>query len=83
MSRYANNLRLENKYFESAEAYKQIADKTRTWVNRAESYYKSGLLYYKAGKRSEAVSAFEKASNIKDSSLYSKLAKDRLDQIQE
>ena len=83
MSRYANNLRLENKYFESAEAYKQIADKTRTWVNRAESYYKSGLLFYKAGKRSEAVSAFEKASNIKDSSLYSKLAKDRLDQIQE
>ena len=83
MSKYANDLRLDDRYYESAQAYKEVADKTRNWVNRAESYYKSGLLFYKAGKRSEAVAAFEKASNIKDSSLYSKLAQDRLDQIQE
>ena len=83
MTKYANKLRLDDRYYESAKAFEEIADKTRNWVNRAESYYKSGLLYYKAGKRSEAISAFEKASNIKDSSLYSKLAQDRLDQIQE
>ncbi|MGE0174415.1 MAG: tol-pal system YbgF family protein [Oligoflexales bacterium] len=50
--------------------------------NRAEYLYKSGLLLYKAGRRDEALTAFQQASQDANNLLYADLAKKRLDQLQ-
>jgi tetratricopeptide (TPR) repeat protein len=77
----AEEYRKAGNYSEAAKIYAVLSDEDSE--NRAELLYKAGLLYFKGGKRNEALQALEKASQDGNNLLYADLAKKRLAQLQE
>jgi tetratricopeptide (TPR) repeat protein len=77
----AEEHRRANEFLEAGELYKTLGESTGDNVNRAEANYKGGLLLYRAGKKQEAIKALEKAKADPNNLFYSKLASERLDQL--
>ena len=78
---FADELRVSNELVEAGRIYTFAARSGETWEKKAEALYKGGLLLYKAGKREEAVQAFEQASQDPNNLFYANLAKERLTQL--
>lgn len=78
---FAEELRQQNQLIEAGETFTFAAGNSEDWENRAEALYKGGLLLYKAGKREEAIKAFEQASQDGNNLFYANLAKERLSQL--
>ena len=78
----AEEHRKANEFLEAGELYSLVGDGAKANENRAEAYYKGGLLLYRAGKKQEAIQALEKAKSDANNLFYSKLATERLDQLQ-
>ena len=78
----AEEHRKANEFLEAGELYSLVGDGSTSNENRAEAYYKGGLLLYRAGKKQEAMKALEKAKSDANNLFYSKLATERLDQLQ-
>ena len=79
----AEEYRQENRYLKAGRLYSLAGDENENGVGRAESYYKGGLLLFRAGRRKEAIDALTKASQDGNSLFYSDLAKKRLVQLQQ
>jgi tetratricopeptide (TPR) repeat protein len=77
----AEELRQENNFLEAGRLYTQAGNSNNQWEGRAESLYKGGLLLYRAGRRDEAISAFQQAASDGSNLLYADLAKERLEQL--
>ena len=85
---WANNLislaetyRAASKFLDAGRIYALTGEKSENFEGRAEALYKGGLLLYRAGRREEAIKAFEQASQDGNNLLYSDLATKRLNQI--
>jgi hypothetical protein len=78
----AEEHRQANEYLEAGELYSLVGDSAGANENRAEANYKGGLLLFRAGKKQEAIKALEKAKSDTNNLFYSKLATERLDQLQ-
>lgn len=78
----AEEHRKANEFLEAGELYSLIGESSGSNENRAEANYKGGLLLYRAGKKQEAIRALEKAKSDPNNLFYSKLATERLDQLQ-
>jgi hypothetical protein len=78
----AEERRSANDYLEAGELYTLVGEHGDASENRAEANYKGGLLLFRAGKKQEAIKALEKAKSDPNNLFYSKLATERLDQLQ-
>lgn len=78
----AEEHRKANEFLQAGELYSLVGDGATANENRAEAYYKGGLLLYRAGKKEEAIKILEKAKSDPNNLFYSKLATERLDQLQ-
>lgn len=78
----AEDYRNTNEYLEAGRLYAFAAEKNEDWPNRAEALYKGGLLLYRAGKRDEAIKAFQQASEDGQNEFYANLAKERIERLQ-
>lgn len=81
LTKLAEEYRKADEFLEAGELYTLVGDATTQTEKRAESLYKGGLLLFRAGKKQEAISALEKAKNDSSNLFYSKLASERLNQI--
>ncbi|MBQ49765.1 MAG: hypothetical protein CMP10_20460, partial [Zetaproteobacteria bacterium] len=79
----AEDYRKNNQFLQAGRTYALLGNESPNWEGRAEALYKGGLLLYRAGKRTEAISAFESAAQDGNSLLYADLAQKRLDQLKE
>lgn len=77
----AEEHRKADEFLQAGELFTLVGDSTLQSEKRAESLYKGGLLLFRAGKKQDAISALEKAKNDTTNLFYSKLATERLDQI--
>lgn len=77
----AEEYRGSNNFLEAGRIYTFTAKNTQSWQGRAEALYKGGLLLYRAGRRQEAVEAFELASEDGENLFYASLASERLEQL--
>jgi tetratricopeptide (TPR) repeat protein len=82
LTNLAEDHRKANEFLEAGELYSMIGDGGTEIENKAEANYKGGLLLYRAGKKQEAIKALEKAKSDPNNLFYSKLATERLDQLQ-
>jgi tetratricopeptide (TPR) repeat protein len=82
LTNLAEDYRKADEFLAAGELYTLIGDSTFQTEKKAESLYKGGLLLFRAGKKQEAISALEKAKNDSSNLFYSKLASERLDQIE-
>lgn len=78
----AEEHRKANEFLEAGELYSMIGESGASIENRAEANYKGGLLLYRAGRKQDAIKALEKAKADPNNLFYSKLASERLDQLQ-
>ncbi|MCX6117157.1 MAG: tetratricopeptide repeat protein [Proteobacteria bacterium] len=78
----AEEYRKSNEFLEAGQLYTLVGDSQSNQENRAEANYKGGLLLYRAGRKDDAIKALEKAKSDTNNLFYSKLATERLDQIQ-
>jgi tetratricopeptide (TPR) repeat protein len=81
LTKLAEEHRKADEFLEAGELYTLVGDSTLQTEKRAESLYKGGLLLFRAGKKQEAISALEKAKSDSSNLFYSKLATERLNQI--
>ncbi len=81
LTKLAEEYRKADEFLEAGEIYTLVGDSTTQTEKRAESLYKGGLLLFRAGKKQEAISALEKAKSDSSNLFYSKLASERLNQI--
>ncbi len=81
LTKLAEEHRKADEFLEAGELYALVGDSTLQTEKRAESLYKGGLLLFRAGKKQEAISALEKAKSDSSNLFYSKLATERLNQI--
>jgi tetratricopeptide (TPR) repeat protein len=77
----AETYRESNQYLDAGRIYALTGSKSENYEGRAEALYKGGLLLYHAGRREEALKAFNQASQDGNNLLYSELARKRLDQL--
>ena len=78
----AEEYRTNNDYLEAGRLYTFVGNETANLEARAEALYKGGLLLYRAGRREEAVAAFQKAKSDGNNVFYANLADERLNQIE-
>lgn len=78
----AEEFRKENAYLSAGRTFIHVASNAPNLDERAESFYKGGLLLYRAGKREEAIQALTRASQDGDNLFYANLAKQRLTKLQ-
>jgi tetratricopeptide (TPR) repeat protein len=81
MTKLAETYRKADEFLEAGEIYTQIGEVAALDDSRAESFYKGGLLLFRAGKKEEAIKALEKAKEDPNNLFYSKLATERLNQL--
>ena len=81
LTKMAEEHRKADEFLEAGELYTLIGDSTSMSETRAESLYKGGLLLFRAGKKQDAIKALEKAKGDTTNLFYSKLATERLNQI--
>jgi hypothetical protein len=81
LTKLAEDHRKADEFLEAGQLYTLIGDAAPLAEGRAESLYKGGLLLFRAGKKQEAMQALEKAKNDTSNLFYSKLATERLNQI--
>jgi len=81
LTKLAEDHRKADEFLEAGELYTLIGDAAPLAEGRAESLYKGGLLLFRAGKKQEAMQALEKAKNDTSNLFYSKLATERLNQM--
>ncbi|MDD9951149.1 MAG: tetratricopeptide repeat protein, partial [Zetaproteobacteria bacterium] len=82
MLKLADHFRNQNAYLEAGRTFSHVAENAISSDHRAESFYKGGLLLYRAGKREEAIAALTKASQDGNNLFYANLAKERLNKLQ-
>ena len=78
----AEEHRTANDFLQAGELYTMLGEATVSPETKAESLYKGGLLLYRAGRKQDAVKALEKAKADTNNLFYSKLATERLNQLQ-
>ena len=78
----AEDYRKSNQYLDAGRLFGLVGDTSENFDKRAETLYKSGLLLFRAGRKQEAISAFQKAADDGNNLFYANLAKERLNQIQ-
>jgi hypothetical protein len=81
MLKLAEERRQANEFLEAGELYTMIGQNSTESENRAEANYKGGLLLLRAGRKQDAVQAFERAKSDPNNLFYSKLASERLQQM--
>ncbi|MEI6397187.1 MAG: tetratricopeptide repeat protein [Pseudomonadota bacterium] len=82
LTNLAEEHRKADEFLEAGELYTLVGDSTALTETRAESLYKGGLLLFRAGKKQDAIKALEKAKGDTTNLFYSKLATERLNQIE-
>ncbi len=78
----AEEHRKADEFLEAGELYTLIGDTAVLAEQKAEALYKGGLLLFRAGKKQEAIKALERAKSDTENLFYSKLATERLNQIE-
>ena len=81
LQKLADEYRKENEYLKAGRLYHFVANSDIEWKDRAEAFYKSGLLLYRSGKRDEAIKSLTRASQDGENLFYANLAKERLNQL--
>ncbi len=81
LTKLAEEHRKADEFLEAGELYTLVGDSTAVAEGRAENLYKGGLLLFRAGKKQDAIKALEKAKGDTTNLFYSKLATERLDQV--
>ena len=81
LTNLAEEHRKAEEFLEAGELYTLVGDSTVLAEQKAEALYKGGLLLFRAGKKQEAVKALERAKSDTENLFYSKLATERLNQI--
>lgn len=82
MRTLSEDYRKANEYFKAGQTLKMAADRSVDWDKKPESLYKSGLLLLRAGRRAEAVSAFNAACSDESDMYYKTLSCERLAQLE-
>lgn len=77
----AEEFRKEEEFSQSGRIYSYAGEHALDWEKRAEALYKGGILLLRAGRREEAVKAFNLASQDPNNMFYARIAKERLDQL--
>jgi hypothetical protein len=77
----AEKYRLDDQFYEAGSLHVYLATHMKDWDQRAESFYKGGLLLYRAGKREQAIQALQSAKEDGNNPFYANLAKERLVQL--
>ena len=77
----AETYRKDNRYLDAGRLFQKVATSSEDWSGRAEALYKSGLLLYRGGQRSEALEAFKAAADDGSNVFYANLARERLAQM--
>jgi tetratricopeptide (TPR) repeat protein len=78
----AEEYRTNNDYLEAGRIYAFIGEEGTNLESRAETLYKGGLLLFRAGRKEEAIAAFQKAKADGNNLFYANLADERLNQIE-
>jgi hypothetical protein len=81
LTKLAEEHRKADEFLEAGELYTLVADSAALADQKAEALYKGGLLLFRAGKKQEAIRALERAKADTENLFYSKLATERLNQI--
>lgn len=74
----ADEYRRDNNYLEAGRTFALAGSKGEDSENRAEALYKGGLLLYRAGRRNEAIQAFQQCSEDGNNRYYANLCSERL-----
>lgn len=82
LTQLAEDYRKANQYLDAGRLFNLVGENSENYDKRAETLYKSGLLLYRAGRKQEAITSFQKASEDGNNLFYANLAKERLNQIQ-
>ena len=77
---FADDLKNTNRLVKSAEMYFAVANLSNG-TKRAESAYKSGIIYARAGLFEKAKSCWELAASDINDKKFSTLANERLDRL--
>lgn len=77
----AEKYREDNQFYDAGSLHVYLATHVKDWDQRAESFYKGGLLLYRAGKREMAIQALKSAQEDGNNPFYANLAKERLVQL--
>ena len=78
----AEEYRTNNDYLEAGRIYAFVGEESSNLESRAETLYKGGLLLFRAGRKEEAIAAFQKAKADGNNLFYANLADERLNQIE-
>jgi hypothetical protein len=81
LTNLAEEHRRADEFLEAGELYTLVGDSAVLTEQKAEALYKGGLLLFRAGKKQDAIKALEKAKADTDNLFYSKLATERLNQL--
>jgi hypothetical protein len=81
LTKLAEEHRKADEFLAAGELYTLVGDASALTEQRAEALYKGGLLLFRAGKKQDAIKALEKAKADTSNLFYSKLATERLNQI--
>jgi tetratricopeptide (TPR) repeat protein len=81
LTKLADEHRKADEFLAAGELYTLVGDASVLTEQRAEALYKGGLLLFRAGKKQDAIKALEKAKADTSNLFYSKLATERLNQI--
>jgi tetratricopeptide (TPR) repeat protein len=81
LTKLAEEHRKADEFLAAGELYTLVGDASVLTEQRAEALYKGGLLLFRAGKKQDAIKALEKAKADTSNLFYSKLATERLNQI--
>ncbi len=77
----AEKYREDNQFYDAGGLHVYLATHIKDWDQRAESFYKGGLLLYRAGKREMAIQALKSAQEDGNNPFYANLAKEHLVQL--
>ena len=79
----AETMRGEGRHLEAGKLFATVADKRPNWEKRAKYFFQAGLLFYRSGRRQEAIKYLRSASEDANDLHYANLAKQRLSQLKE